>query len=76
MKTEEGANYLKQSNDIEFFKQEILSPDAPLVRKRAALWTIGHICSTELGFKLIKQANIIQDIVNIAERAEVLSLRG
>jgi len=53
VKTEEGANYLRQSKDIYYFKQEILSPDTPLIRKRAALWTIGHIGSTEYGYKVI-----------------------
>jgi hypothetical protein len=53
VKTEEGSQYLKQSNDIEFFKKEILTVEVPLVRKRAALWTIGHIASSEYGFKLI-----------------------
>lgn len=76
VKTEEGTQYLKQSNDIEFFKQEILNPNTPLVKKRAALWTIGHIASSEYGFKLIQQADIIREIVKIAESAEILSLRG
>ena len=67
---------MKQSNDIEFYKKEIMSPDTSLVRKRAALWTIGHIASSEFGFKLIQQADIIRDIVKIAESAEILSLRG
>jgi rapamycin-insensitive companion of mTOR len=76
VKTEEGAQYLKQTNDIEFFKKEILNPETPLVRKRAALWTIGHIASSEHGFKLIQQAEIISQIVKIAESDEILSLRG
>jgi len=54
VKTEEGAKYLKQSNDIEYFKKELLSHDTPLVRKRAALWTIGHIASSTNGFRLIQ----------------------
>jgi rapamycin-insensitive companion of mTOR len=53
VKTEQGAQYLKQTQDIEFFKKEILNPETPLVRKRASLWTIGHIASSEHGFKLI-----------------------
>lgn len=76
VKTEEGAKYLKSTNDIEYFKREILSQDTPLNRKRAALWTIGHIGSTEQGFKLIQEADILKELVNLAENAEILSLRG
>ena len=53
-----------------------MSPETPLVKKRAALWTIGPIASSEYGFKLIQQADIIREIVKIAESAEILSLRG
>lgn len=76
VKTEEGAKYLKQTNDIEYFKKEILSPESTLIRKRAALWTIGHIGSSEHGFKLIQEAGILKEIVEMAESAEILSLRG
>lgn len=76
VKTEDGARYLKQTNDIEYFKKEIISPETSLIRKRAALWSIGHIASSELGFKLIQEADILKEIVNLAERAEILSLRG
>ncbi len=53
VKTEEGTKYLKSTNDIEYFKKELMSPETSLVKKRAALWAIGHIGSSEHGFKLI-----------------------
>jgi rapamycin-insensitive companion of mTOR len=46
------------------------------LRKRAALWTIGHIGSSEYGFKLIQEADILKIIVDLAENAEILSIRG
>jgi len=46
------------------------------LRKRAALWTIGHIGSSEYGFKLIQEADILKVIVDLAENAESLSIRG
>lgn len=76
VKTEEGAQYLRQTNDVEYFKEELLSPSTPLTRKRAALWAIGHIGSTDFGFKLIQEADILKEIVKMAESAEILSLRG
>ena len=48
----------------------------PLIRKRAALWAIGHIGSTEYGFRLIMEADLVRDIVRLAETAEILSIRG
>jgi len=53
-----------------------LSPETSLLRKRAALWTIGHIGSSEYGFKLIQEADILKVIVDLAENAEILSIRG
>ena len=76
VKTEDGAEYLQQTSDIEYFKEEILSEKTPLIRKRAALWAIGHIGSSEYGFKLIQDTDILKDIVKMAESAEILSIRG
>ena len=53
-----------------------MSPETSLLRKRAALWTIGHIGSSEYGFKLIQEADILKIIVDLAENAEILSIRG
>lgn len=61
---------------MDYFKEELLSPNTPLIRKRAALWAIGHIGSTDFGFRLIQEADILKDIVRMAESAEILSLRG
>jgi rapamycin-insensitive companion of mTOR len=76
VKTDEGARYLKSTNDVEYFKKEILSSETSLLRKRAALWTIGHIGSTEQGFQLLQEADIPKEIVNLAQNSEILSLRG
>ena len=53
-----------------------MSPETSLLRKRAALWTIGHIGSSEYGFQLIQEADILKIIVDLAENAEILSIRG
>ena len=47
-----------------------------MIKKRAALWAIGHIGSNSYGFKLIKEAKIVKEVVKMAESAEILSLRG
>jgi hypothetical protein len=40
------------------------------------LWAIGHIGSSSFGFKIIKEAKIMKDIVKMAESSEILSIRG
>ena len=67
---------MRQSRDVLQFKQEILSPDTPLIRKRAALWAIGHIGSSEFGYQIIQEADIMRELVKMAESAEILSIRG
>lgn len=47
-----------------------------MLKKRAALWAVGHIGSNEHGIVLIQEQDLIQPIVNLAENAEFLSLRG
>jgi rapamycin-insensitive companion of mTOR len=76
VKTKAGAEYLRQSKHLEKFRQDILSTDTPLVAKRAALWALGHIGANELGIRLIIDADLIQPIINLAENADFLSLRG
>lgn len=53
VKTIEGSQYLKQTNDIDYFKKEMLNPENSLTRRRAAIWTLGHIGSSEFGFALL-----------------------
>jgi len=76
VKTEMGAQYLKQTQDIDQFKKLILSEETPLMKKRATLWALGHVGSSPEGLKLIKEAKIIKEIVKMAEQSNILSLRG
>ena len=76
VKTDEGALYLKQSGDLDYFKKELLSDLTPVLRKRASLWALGHIGSTEAGFNLIQEADLLKEIILMAEGSETLSLRG
>lgn len=76
VKTKQGADYLRKSRHLDQFKNDILSPDTSLSCKRAALWALGHIGANELGIKLIIEADLIQPIINLAENADYLSLRG
>jgi hypothetical protein len=53
VKTKMGAEYLRKCEHLEHFKKDILSKDTPMLKKRAALWAIGHIGSHENGIKLV-----------------------
>ena len=43
---------------------------------KAALWSIGHICSTPLGLSLVSETSVIEDVVSITANCPFLSLRG
>jgi rapamycin-insensitive companion of mTOR len=47
-----------------------------MLKKRAALWAIGHIGSNENGIKLVLEQELVQPLIKLAEQAETLSLRG
>jgi rapamycin-insensitive companion of mTOR len=57
-------------------KQKLFSKDTSPTQKRSILWTLGHIASHENGFKLIQGTSLIKDIIDMAENAEILQLRG
>lgn len=40
------------------------------------MWAIGHIGSSEHGIKLVLEQELVQPLINLAEQAETLSLRG
>ena len=76
VKTKAGADFLRQSKHLEIFRKDILSTESSLIQKRAALWALGHIGANEHGIPLIQEQDLVQPIVNLAENAEFLSLRG
>ncbi|RKP05819.1 Rapamycin-insensitive companion of mTOR, middle domain-containing protein [Thamnocephalis sphaerospora] len=55
--------------------RDMLITATGVLRLKAALWAIGNIGASESGFALLNEA-IVQDIVAIAEGAEVYSVRG
>ena len=76
VKTKKGTEYLRLSRHVPDFRTTLLSPTSTLIEKRAVLWALGHIGSHDYGIKLILENDLIQPIVNLAENAEFLSLRG
>ena len=76
VKTKAGADFLRQSKHLEVFRKDILSAESSLIQKRAALWALGHIGTNQHGITLIQENDLVQPIVNLAESAQFLSLRG
>ena len=75
-KTSIGVDIIEKSQAMKTFVQDILNPDSPLIQKRACLWAIGHIGSSETGLELILKADIVPHVISLAESSECLSLRG
>ena len=76
VKTKIGADFLRKSDHLERFKADILSKECSMLKKRAALWAIGHIGFHENGIKLVLEQELVQPLIKLAENAEYLSLRG
>jgi rapamycin-insensitive companion of mTOR len=47
-----------------------------MLKKRAALWAVGHIGSSDHGIKLVLEQELVQPLIKLAETADTLSLRG
>jgi hypothetical protein len=76
VKTKLGADFLRRSEHLQQFKADVVNKDTPMLKKRAALWAIGHIGSHENGIKLVLEQELVQPLIKLAENAETLSLRG
>jgi rapamycin-insensitive companion of mTOR len=78
--TQEGITLIQSHHFLHRHLEVIGNPDLSTEAKRleykAALWSIGHVASTCLGFTLIGSTSVIQDIVKAAADCPVLSIRG
>ena len=81
-RTEEGCKLLRQSGHFYEFASTVrdfnLNDDdfETLVKIKGSLWAIGNIGSMDLGAPFLEEDDIVQQIVRIAEGAEVMSVRG
>ena len=76
IKTKQGTQLIKERDDIGKLSVKLMSEQTSPEEKRSILWTLGHIASHENGFKLIQGTSLIKDIIDMAENAQILSLRG
>lgn len=81
-RTSEGCELLEQSGHFNEFATTIrdfrLDDEDPevLLKVKGCLWAVGNVGSMELGAPFLEETEIVQHIVQIAERAEVLTMRG
>lgn len=47
-----------------------------ILKVKGCLWAVGNVGSMELGAPFIEKSNVVQMIVEIAEKSEVITLRG
>ncbi|KAL1976877.1 hypothetical protein VTN31DRAFT_3159 [Thermomyces dupontii] len=81
-RTAEGCKLLEQSGHFNEFATTIrefgLDEEDPeaLLKVKGCLWAVGNVGSMELGAPFLEETEIVRDIVAIAERAEVITMRG
>lgn len=80
-RTAEGCRLLEQSGHFNEFVSTICNfrldeeDNEALLKAKGCLWAVGNVGSMELGASFLN-ADVVQHIVGIAERAEVLTMRG
>jgi hypothetical protein len=81
-RTEEGCKLLKQKGHFDEFVATIKDlgmeeEDAEIILKvKGCLWAVGNVGSMELGAPFLEDSDVVQWIVEIAERSEVMTMRG
>ncbi|KAJ2956653.1 hypothetical protein NQZ79_g7530 [Umbelopsis isabellina] len=81
-RTEEGCMLLKEKGHFQLFVNFIrgyaLDNHDPevILRLKATLWAVGNIGATRNGLPFLEEEDIVKDIVNMADKCDVLSLKG
>lgn len=53
-----------------------LDSDLGIIKLKAALWAVGHVGATSLGFQLILETEMIPLIIQMVSQSPILSVRG
>lgn len=77
-KTSSGMKEIMEQNLLKYFLSKIKNPQETNCEKRAALWGIGHLGATEIGFErlITTEGNLMKMISQVATESSCLSLRG
>lgn len=81
-RTSEGCELLRAKghfeefvNTIHDFSMEQQDPEI-ILKVKGCLWAVGNVGSMELGAPFLEQSDVTQRIIEVAEKSEVLTLRG
>jgi hypothetical protein len=81
-RTREGCKLLSDKGHFDEFASTIReygmqSDDPEMITKvKGCLWAVGNVGSMELGAPFLESCDVVNQIVNIAQSHEVMSLRG
>ncbi|KAL6058320.1 Cytosolic regulator of adenylyl cyclase [Balamuthia mandrillaris] len=75
-KTEKGRILLEKSGRVPEMIRQLKDDKVPPLQRRAVLWAMGNIGSSEGGLTFLEKENLLEYIVQLAERSDSLSIRG
>ncbi|KAK4650866.1 hypothetical protein QC762_711340 [Podospora pseudocomata] len=81
-RTQEGCRLLSDKGHFSEFVTTIrehgMQSDDPemMVKVKGCLWAVGNVGSMELGAPFLESCDVVEQIINIAQNHEVMSLRG
>lgn len=81
-RTAEGCKLLRQKGHFEEFVstiQEYRMDDddyEAMLRVKGCLWAVGHVGAMELGAPFLEDTEVVKDVVRIAQKSEVMTMRG
>lgn len=75
-KSSAGIEVMGRTGVVALLAKSAKDENAALAKRRGCLWAIGHIGSSQMGLEVIDNADIVRNIVHLAESAENLTLRG
>ncbi|KAJ9668040.1 hypothetical protein H2201_001846 [Coniosporium apollinis] len=81
-RTEEGCKLLEQKGHFDEFASTIREfgmedEDAEtIIKVKGCLWAVGNVGSMELGAPFLEKTDVVKWIVDIAEKSEVMTMRG
>ena len=81
-RTKEGCRLLESKGHFEEFVHIIQnwglenSDPETILKVKGSLWAVGNIGSMDLGAPFLESSDIIEHIVRVAEKSEIMSMRG
>eukprot|EP00736_Rhodelphis_marinus_P009647 Rmarinus@m.28659 len=74
--TKVGVGLLLESGHVARHVAIVRDESSSGIQRRASLWLVGQVGSTEIGFEAFELGGVLEYIISLAESAPVLSLRG